>query len=75
MYVEESASEWLHHWGSIGNWELMALSVLTFLCCSCDAYNISDIWGQLGKKWNPNRLSHPATDVPHQLWILFKWVS
>ena len=46
--------------------------VLTFLCSSGYAYNISDIWGQLGKKRNPNSLPNPATDVPHQLWILFK---
>ena len=36
--------------------------VLTFLCSSGYAYNISDIWGQLGKKRNPNSLPNPATD-------------
>lgn len=67
-----SALAWLHHWGSISNWTNDAIPALTFLRCSCDAYNIGDIWGQLGKKWNPNSLPNPATDVPHQLWILFK---
>lgn len=54
----------------LGNW--CRSRILTFLCSFCNADDISDVWGQFGKKRNLNRLPNPATDVPHQLWILFK---
>lgn len=40
-----------------------------------DVHDVGDIGGQLGEEGDGDSLSDPATDVPHQLWILFKWVS
>lgn len=45
---------------------------VTLLCSRCNVHNICDIGGQLGKERDMNSLSHPAADVAHQLWILFK---
>lgn len=54
----------------LGDW--CRSRALTFLGGSRDADDVGDIRGQLGKKRNANSLPDPATDVPHQLWILFK---
>lgn len=45
----------------------------TFMCSLGNIHNVGDIRGQLGKERDRDSLSYPAADVPHQLWILFKF--
>lgn len=45
----------------------------TFMCSLGNIHDVGDIRGQLGKERDGDSLPYPAADVPHQLWILFKF--
>lgn len=39
-----------------------------------NVHDVGHIRGEFGKERDTDSLPNPPTDVPHQLWILVKWV-